>query len=365
MGLDDKEPAAPLNSTAEIRIRTPLPFASDGKTVCTYDYTGPGARVRGGDREYVGPADASTTRWRAVSPDGKVVAAAEYDPAKRQGWVVLRDAATGKEVRRLSSGGLLVSDGRWSKDGTRLAAATEFRAWVWEVATGKSVAPTVPGHEATANHLTFLSDGRLVTNSTDGTLRAWDPRTGKELATLVRTGPNESFWQLAASPDGSLLAGSVETGNLRVWDSKTGAEVYKLKWGAGRPTGTYRFRFAADAQTLLTYHGAWHLRAWDLRTKSDGERGSARPPPRPGHRGGRRGLAGDPIALPGTRPDGDTLVLPIKKAWSYSMATGKSGSGSKPTSSVEFAVLSPDGMRLATYGPGPEKAKGTGRRTIT
>jgi WD40 repeat protein len=363
-----KDPPRPVKFGTRGWYTTAAAFAPDGKTVYTYGHNGPAHGYDVATGEYVDSTDANAVaRWRAVSPDKKLIAAADYDREERHGWVILRDVVTGKEVRRLSSGRSMIYGGQWSKDGTRLAGTTGFRAWVWDVATGRPAGPAVPGHDSTVYGLTFLSDGRLVTASQDGTLRVWDPRTGKERATLIRTRQDEFFWQLAASPDGSLLAGSVEAGNLRVWDSKTGAEVYKLKWSAGRTTGTPALAFAADDQTLLTYNSDWHLRAWDMRTGKLRAERRFRPDPLLGPDEEEADEVYRSIASirPELGRDGDTLVMPLNKDVAvYSLATGKERFRVEADEQrVEFAVLSADGKRLATCGPGPEKAKAGERPT--
>src|SRR5262249_17915497 len=130
---------------------------------------------------FVGTADESVVRWRAVSPDGKTDAAAGYDRDKKEGLVILRDIGSGKEVGRLSSGPAVVWDGRWSKGGTGRAGAGASRCWVWDVKPGRALGPTVSSHNGQVTQLAFTSDGRLLSSSDDSTIRAWDPNSGKEL----------------------------------------------------------------------------------------------------------------------------------------------------------------------------------------
>jgi WD40 repeat protein len=363
-----KDPPRPVKFERREAFLHHVAFAPDGKTVYTYSYSSPKSPAHQYDvatGDYVGPTDDRITRWTAVSPDGKLVAATGYDQEKRQGWMSLRDAATGKEVRRLPTGRFGIVDGQWSKDGTRLAGAGTMRAFVWDVATGQPAAPAVPGHDSTVNSLSFLSDGRLVTASQDGTLRVWDPKTGKERSTLVRTRENEFFWTVGASPDGSLLAGALEPSNVRVWDSKTGAEVYKLKWSTARTGGVHRVAFAADDQTLLTWGNDWYVRAWDVRTGKLKTERRFRPPNVPEDAEDDDGSFPTASGYPEFGPDGDTVVVPREKdVVVYSLATGKERFRVEADEQrLEFVALSADGKRLATYGRGPEKLKVGERRT--
>src|SRR5262245_62618435 len=70
--------------------------------------------------------------WMTFSPDGNTYAVGYYNSsARREASVSLRDTATGKEVASLPCGIDEADDGRWSKDGSRFAAVTDHRVWVW------------------------------------------------------------------------------------------------------------------------------------------------------------------------------------------------------------------------------------------
>lgn len=357
-------PPRTLNLKPNRHYSNYLSFAPDSKTVYAQEY---GRDADGYDAttgNFVGTADPSVVEWRAVSPDGKTVATSYYDKDKRAGWVVLRDATSGKEVGRLPAGTAIIRDGRWSKDGSRLVGASPFRAWVWDVAARKSLGPTAPGHENQVNSLTFTSDGRLFTCGDDGTVRVWDPATGKELARLLS---GERYWRLAASGDGSLLAAAVQDkpSEVRVWDAKTGAEVYKLVWSTSRTGAVSRVQFTADDQTLLTYGLDFHLRAWDLVTGKLKLERKFRPPAL-----GPEGDEDDPrrrdefVFFDHKRvdvgSDGNTLVFGgVKDVTVYAPATGKERMQFEADEQwVEAVALSADARRLVTAGRGPAASKG-------
>src|SRR5207249_686574 len=130
----------------------------------------------------------------------------------------LREADTGREVMRLPCGTDNAGGGAWSRDGSRFAAVTSYRLWVWDTKTRKLFGPEAAGNDGTVAALAFAPDGRLFTGGDDHTVREWDPTSGKELVKLQMIG-----WArgLALSPDGSLLAGSGLRNDLRVWDAKT------------------------------------------------------------------------------------------------------------------------------------------------
>lgn len=346
-----------MNLKPERRYFNSLAFSPDSKTIYVSQgmLTADGYDVATGG--FTGTADESVVRWRAVSPDGKTEAAASFDKDKKAGFVVLREVGTGREVGRLSSGPTIIVDGRWSKDGTKLAGAGSFRCWVWDVKTGKAFGPTVPSHNSSVTQMAFTSDGRLLSSGDDSTIRAWDPNSGKELACLQSDG---RVWQFAASPDGSLMAGSFEPGNVHVWDAKSNKELFKLTWSLSRTGGVLRLVFTGDDQSLLTFSHDWYVRSWDLLTGKLKAEKRFRPdallgPERDDGAGNDLEYTLSTSADLGT--DGDTLVMALRKDVAvYSLATGKERFKIEADEQyVSAVVLSRDGKRLAAAGLGPRR----------
>src|SRR5690349_7970538 len=73
---------------------------------------------------------------------------------------------------------------------------------------------TFSGHESPVYALTVLPDGRLVSESTDNTLKLCDG-SGKYLS--IFRGHESFITALAVLPDGRLVSGSAD-GTLKLWD---------------------------------------------------------------------------------------------------------------------------------------------------
>ena len=150
----------------------------------------------------------------------------------------------------------------FSPDGTRiLTGSVDHTAWVWDAATGKTIA-TLAGHTDWVTAVAFSQDGaRILTGSKDNTARLWDAATGTAVATLA--GHTAPVSAVAFSPDGTrVLTGSWDSTRLR--DTATGQAVVTLAGHTGLVTTV---AFSRDGTRVLTGGLADKTaRLWDAAT---------------------------------------------------------------------------------------------------
>ena len=78
----------------------------------------------------------------------------------------------------------------------------------------------------------FSRNGKLMASASgDGTVRLWDPATGRAVgvlrhATAQRSGPAGGVYGVAFSPDGKLLASAAADWAVRLWNPVTGPVSY-------------------------------------------------------------------------------------------------------------------------------------------
>jgi RNA polymerase sigma factor (sigma-70 family) len=330
-------------------------FSGDGKTVIG---AGKDRKVRFWDaatgKEASSVQDKETDDWYcvAVSPDGKTLAMSgevrETNPEDKMKWaqkIILCDATTGKELRRLPSGWVRARALTFSPDSKTLAAGNNLDVVLWDVAKGEKLL-TLSGFNGTVECIAFTPDGKLVAGGgqdyvNQGVVRFWDTATGKEAgAPLKRAG---SVQALAFSPDGKTLAvggsrseSSSDDDVLTLWDvaarKQTGLLPSYHKFSQG-PVGT--LAYSRDGKTLASAR-RWTVHLWDTATGKEKHLFILNPlPAAPGQ-----------VAL---SPDGKTLAAACGlhvRLWD--VETGKEPDWQTgPCTEIRHLAYTPDGKTLA------------------
>jgi RNA polymerase sigma factor (sigma-70 family) len=209
-----------------------LAFAPDGRTLAS---TGLDRVVRLWDlatgkevRQFHGPKVWVTSL--AISPDGRVLAAADSRETERSHRVYLWDLAGGQELGQLERESVIESLA--SSPDSRMLAVAGRGPWIdlWEVQSGKRVHQmkwSEPEREwfmtAPSTHrLAFSNDGRLLASGGAGkrredcAIRLWNVVTGKEVCRWE--GHPSAVTQLAFSPDDRRLASGGADSAIVLWD---------------------------------------------------------------------------------------------------------------------------------------------------
>ncbi|MGB0068196.1 MAG: hypothetical protein WBQ11_09125, partial [Isosphaeraceae bacterium] len=79
---------------------------------------------------------------------------------------------------------------------------------------------TLSGHGGWEKPLAVTGDGRVVSGSSDGTVKVWDLNSGQEQRTL--SGHYGRVRALAVTADGRVVSGS-DDGTVKVWDLNSGS----------------------------------------------------------------------------------------------------------------------------------------------
>jgi WD40 repeat protein len=262
----------------------PSAFTPDGKALVFGDYEGKSCLriVELDTGKQLRRLDTKRTRHIALSGDGKVLLAAEFE--RIEVW----DFVNGKRVRELEEvpetqlAPLKPSSrGPWlsyevgslnvSPDG-RLAVATfsrgveESSVYLWDTTTGKRI-PGWPREKGFKRPINFSSDGKLwaVVKPSKGEekLVLWD-LSRQEIVKQFPI-PESGCGRVAFSRDGKLVALSEEYGDI----------VHVLDFGSTKEIARFRphdaltsMAFSDDGSTLITGGEDTTILVWDLRSDS-------------------------------------------------------------------------------------------------
>jgi RNA polymerase sigma factor (sigma-70 family) len=215
----------------------------------------------------------------AVSADGKTIGAVAIagESGKRTCEIKLWDAASGREIRRLSADAqavgfrarlVLPPDGK-----TLYLGAASGRILRWDLTDGRAL-PDISAHGDTIADM-FWRPGKneiLSAGTSDGAIRRWDPATGKNLsATNAYMGETRAV----PTPDRHGVVVIDGTGRLDVWDLSTGKVTMTLRT-PGRKH--HELLFTPNGKQLLVAAQSGLNTIWDW--PAGKQAGTWEPPPK-------------------------------------------------------------------------------------
>jgi WD40 repeat protein len=195
-----------------------------------------------------------------LSADGSLLALVEDNKVHLHGFL-RRNPPTPTLIQEAPVKGV-----SFNMDATQLAAWTEDRAYVWDLATGKWAFEPLR-LRSTVRHAAFSKDKRfLVTCSADPSLdkhaaKLWRTSTG---APVGRPLPHEDGVLFASfSSDGTKVVTTGEDDKAAIWDTLTGRLLGPFLMHADQVTEA---RFSPDDRWILTVSLDNTARVWDAAT---------------------------------------------------------------------------------------------------
>jgi WD40 repeat protein/serine/threonine protein kinase len=198
----------------------------------------------------------------AFSPDGRYLAVGGADNTR--GTLRLWDAPTGKKVRTLHGHRSTVQAVAFSPDSRRLASGSrDGTVRLWDPATGRELQRYRADHLVTS--VEFSPDGRLLLTAVmhpsgkGGQAQVREVAGGQAVLTLERQS------RAAFSPDGRRIASSNPDGIITIWDAATGRELFtcpgRSSFVADLP---WPMVFSPDGRLLASVQFDTTVTIWDM-----------------------------------------------------------------------------------------------------
>jgi WD40 repeat protein len=193
----------------------------------------------------------------AFSPDGRWIASGAND-----GTVIVWDAVSGEQKRKLTGHALYVAAIAFSPDGKRiLSGGADSAICLWNAETGQLV-HGIPAHTGVVWSVAFTARGdRFVTGDGYKLVRLWDASTGAELRTF--RGHTGEVRSVAVSPDGKTVASASDDKTVKLWDVDTEKEIRTLR---GHQAPVQSVAFSADGARIVSAGSDHTLKLWDVTT---------------------------------------------------------------------------------------------------
>lgn len=276
--------AGPVTSVAFSPDGTLLVSGSQDRTVKLWD-TKTGQGIRKID-------ELADSVWAvAFSPDTKVIAfASSVSPLNvsecgttgncPDGEIRLFDIGASQEISRLVGHKGWVTALVFSPN-SKLLASGGWADWsikLWDVRTGKEIASfTSKGQSGSSvRSIAFSPDGSILAAIIGSEVKLWNIQTGNEIPNSINHPDSQnrdllasgSLSNLAFSPDGTLLAlgsGQFTSGvSLSLWEVATG-RVLKEFFGDGKYTRDNGVCFSPDGRLLVSGSNDGKVRIWGVR----------------------------------------------------------------------------------------------------
>jgi RNA polymerase sigma factor (sigma-70 family) len=192
----------------------------------------------------------------AFSPDSKTLASGSLDP---NDMIRVWDVTRSEEVKQLLGHKGAVTALAYAPNGKILASgSSDGTIKLWDPETGKE--RTLSGHPGGVHALVFAADGTLLASAgADRTIKLWDVATAHQRQTLKDTAGVPL--SVAYSPRKGLLASGSDDGSVQLWDLVTGHVQATLKGHTGAVNAV---SFATDGAALASGGVDQTVRLWDV-----------------------------------------------------------------------------------------------------
>ncbi|QRW11285.1 hypothetical protein RhiLY_10284 [Ceratobasidium sp. AG-Ba] len=194
----------------------------------------------------------------SCSHDGSLIASGSGDMT-----VCIWDATTGSMIHAPLKGHHdQVECVAFSPISKMVASASSFEVRLWDASAGCFLLSLSSELLDEVSHIAFTHDGRqLISVSSEGSLRLWDPETGELLGNPLNLDSDRIIGSMAVSPDGGhIIFGTLEN-VIYIYDTNTGLVVRESL--GDRMVGVWSIAFSQSGDRFVSCSGDGTIRICD------------------------------------------------------------------------------------------------------
>ena len=215
-----------------------------------------------------------------LSPDGRFLAITTPDWQTKDYSIKLYDGITGKLLHTLDDHRSSVESLSFSPDSETLLSGDSYDSIrAWNTVTGELKSTLYWMNGKSTNVLEYSPNGKFIVSSHDDGVRLWHKTEDESQNAIYAIGDyknimyldehREYVYKTVFSPDENTLITGSKDGTIVAWDTKTGDQRFECK---GHLEGIKGVVLSDAGETLLTINqpynpmGAYQQRRWDVNT---------------------------------------------------------------------------------------------------
>jgi WD40 repeat protein len=183
--------------------------------------------------------------------------------------VKIWDITTGKCLKTLQGRADFVHSVTFSSDNRTIISGSQHSIKFWDVESGQCISTLFKSNDWLSS-IIVSSDEKTIAcaniGNANNVIRIWqvnDLSKRHQIPNTILTGHDDNIWAIAFNPDGSKIVSGSSDRTVKIWDSQTG-QCLKTLYGHNRPV--LSVTFSPNGKTIASCGGHSIIKLWNIET---------------------------------------------------------------------------------------------------